>query len=206
MAVTKDEWTSLTWAERIELAAKTLNVTRIELAKKLGVTRRTLHNWESHKSTPTEKKARIIYSLCVKSDYNDIKEESYMAMHSMSTDASHKLLLNASQSDDPVMLAMATHCIAVKQSALLSSLNPEQLIIRIVSVYGAHNGTKVQVQSTCYPVEKRAVEITIGHHREECMFVISTNMISNGCESKFAFSVSDRAMVLTAKRILAFLT
>ena len=205
MAVTKDEWSNLSWKTRIEIVTDTLHISKADLAKKLGVSRKTIYCWESGKNKPTGKHAKMLISLGVQTTFSDIKEESYMAMHSLSTDASSRLLQNASQSNDPVMLAMATHCIAVKQAALLHSMDPQRLIVRIVSLYGKSTKTTLQVQSTCYPVEKRAAEISILRTGEDGVFVINTRL-SGSSESKFAFTVSDRAMVVTAKRILNFLT
>lgn len=205
MAVTKDVWKTLDWKERIAVVLSSLDISKQELAKKIGVSRKTIYCWEQKKNKPTDKYERILYYLGVQTTLSDAKEESYMAMHSLSADASAQLIQNASLSTDPVMIAMAAHCVAVKQSAVLHSIDEQRLLIRIVSLYGGTAHTTIQVQSTCYPVEQRAAEITIGRAGEDGIFIISTQLISGSTSSKFAFTVSDRAMSVTAKRIANFL-
>jgi DNA-binding XRE family transcriptional regulator len=205
MAVTKDVWKDLDWKARIAVVMESLGVSKKSLAKKIGVSRKTLYCWERNLNKPTAKYERILTYLGVKSEFNDAKEESYMAMHTLSTDASAQLLQNASFSSDPVMVAMATNCIAIKQAAILTAIDSQRLVIRIVSLYGKTLRTTLQIQSTCHPVEKRAAEITIGRAGDDGIFIISTELISGSTSSKFAFTVSDRAMTVTAKRITNFL-
>lgn len=207
MPITKEEWEKLTWRERVALATNELQIGKKALAQRIGVSPRTMRRWESNELTPSIRYARALMSLCVKSKLYDIKDEAFMAMHSLSADASSTLLTNASQSSDPVMRSMATYCIAVKFAAVVQNINAENIIIRTSSLFGAPYNTTVQMQSTAYPVEKRAVEVIIGQPASgQSLFIISTTLLLDGApSSKFAFTATDRAILQTAKRIISFL-
>lgn len=210
MAVSKTEWTKMNWHDRIAAVLKELNISLRELAARLNVSERTINYWQSHTKIPRDKYAKILRSWCVSEPFNDIKEEAYMAMHTMSADASHRLLENACTTGDPMMLSMAMHCIASKLAALIThtSKNPESLVIKFNALYGDVL-TKIHItNATLDPGKYSEVTITApirGIEHNSFTLTVS-NAESYNIVSAFAFHVSDKALITCAKRINSHLT
>lgn len=206
MAVSKSEWAKLTWSERINIALKDLNINVAELARRLNVSRRTVEYWRAGTKIPSEKFIRLLRSWCISEAFEDLREESYMALHTMSADASARLLENACLSRDPMMLAMASHCIAIKISALIkhTCTQPNNLIIYIKSLYG-DSSTHINIVNALVP----DVNVDILVHApldDSPLFTITTYHKKNNITvMPYAFVVADKALVTIAKRVIKFL-
>ena len=204
MSVTKTAWLKMTWNERINEVLSSLKITIAELACRLGVSRRTVEYWMAHKKVPKEKYIRILRSWCVSDPFDDLKEEAYMAMHTMSTDASARLLENACVTKDPMMLSMAMHCIAIKLAALITynSSTPQNALIYITALYG-NTSTSIKVANATLNPDTLYSSVSINLPMDNTnMFTLTVKQISpNMAESSFAFIVSDKALLATAKRI-----
>lgn len=208
MAVSKSEWAEMSWEQRINVALTTLNITQAELAKRLNVTPRTINYWKTYKKVPSPKYAKLLKTWCIQETFDDIKEESYMALHSLSADASARLLENACASRDNMMLAMAAHCVAIKLAAILekNSKAPEHTVIHIKSLYGSIATSLVVTNATIDPITYSEVRISAPAQNTSVFTLVVTNVAAGIETTKFAFSVSDKALLLIAKRINAHLT
>lgn len=202
MSVSKFEWSKMTWRARIDTVCKELNISLCELARRLNVSPRTINYWKAHKKIPRDKYAKVLRSWCVTDPFDDIKEESYMALHTMSADASSRLLENASLTRDPMMLSMALHCIAIKLAALISHTNKNNntLIIKFKALYGDTSTSLVVTDARFGDARRSVVTISVPSIGTS-MFTIVVKQIVNIDTSSFAFTVSDKALLTCAKRI-----
>lgn len=205
--MTPDKWETLSWRERIEYATASLRITKKELAEKLGVTDRTIRVWWAGKSEPSSKYADAIRELCVHVPFSDLKESAFMAFQTLSVDAAMNVLALSARTNSASTKYMATCCIAMKVASVLEAAEPNKLMIKLSYLLGESEPAKLQIQGTKYPAEERAAEIKIGQVTgSKVMSVLSTTLFLKGHPSaKFAFTVTDRAVVVTARRIISFL-
>lgn len=198
----------MSWKDRIKAVLDETKSTQKRLASLLGVTPRTIRNWSNGTAVPLDRHIKAMRSMVVQTAFEDMKEESYMAFHSMSTDASARLLENASNSEDLGMVLMATNCIAIKLAAIIqmSSHNPK-ILTSIKTVFGTPANTKLDVTNVHYVPGHKEVEVTVTRV-SDCpgAFVIKTTFTEKGkVSAQFGFTVTDKALITTAKRITAFL-
>ena len=202
MAVSKSEWAEMSWKQRIAAALDILQITKKELAERLNVSTRTIDYWQAFKKTPSDKYAKLLKSWCTKDTFDDIRDESYMALHSLSADASLRLIENACISKDIMMLAMASHCVAIKLAAIITknSKLPQHTIIYINSLYG-DSKTTVRVQNARIdPTTYTEIIIHPPLDYSNLFTLIVTQFSNANAVEKFAFSVSDKALLLIANR------
>lgn len=202
MSVSKSEWAKMTWHERIDTVLTSMNISIRELSEKLNVSARTINYWKAHKKIPRDKYAKVLKSWVVSEPFADIKEESYMAFHTMSADASARLLENASITRDPMMLSMALHCIAIKLAALVNYTSKDNatLIIKFKALYGDAT-THLEITDARLG-DAKSSEVTISIPQiGTSFFIISVRQVHNTDSASFAFAVSDKALLSCAKRI-----
>lgn len=206
MAVTKTQWTAMTWKERIEHVLSSYNLSKSELAQKLGVDRRSVNYWISGSNIPKIKYAKLLRSLCVSETFDEIKEESYMALHSMSADATGRLLDNACKYNDPMMKSMALYCLAVKVSAIIDHMGKslDTLIIRINTLYGTSNASIIVEKSK----SNKSAVVTVKAPTDKTpeFTLVVSNKTNDRKVNSFAFTVSDKSFVTLSKRIIQHLT
>lgn len=199
----------MSWKERIQAILSEANITQTKLADLLGVTPRAIRHWMSNKAVPLDKHIKTMRSMIVQTSFEDMKEESYMAFHSMSTDASARLLENASNSEDLGMLLMATNCIAIKLAAIIQKISPTPTIVTCIkTIFGAPACTKLNVTNARLVPGTKDVEVTITRvHNLPGSFVVTTTFHEKEkVAAQFGFTVTDKALITTAKRITSFLT
>lgn len=210
MAVTAKQWNSLNILEKLELARKELNFTKdAELARLLGITPRAIRYWKTGEKLPSKKVLDKLKVYCVNSTYENLKDEAFFALSSISADASYRLMLNAITCGDPMMLAMSTHCIAIKLSALIQAADSEKTIISsISSVYGDVSSTVVKITHAGDVAESdyAYVQITPPKLKNQG-FIMHVKTISNNQNivSQVSYVVSDRALAAATRLIFKFL-
>jgi transcriptional regulator with XRE-family HTH domain len=208
MPVASKVWDSLSWPNRIKLALETLNINQARLADLLNVTARTVTYWLRGKFVPCERVAYVLKSLCVVDTFDDIKEASFMATNSMSIDGAAKLYAMALLSGDPMLLAMATHSIAIKQATLLTTgINNDTVIIRIKSIFGE---TKTHLNITnAAGQSNKEVTITVDVPDKTSSIANFVLLVAfkdaDVIKSKFAFTATDKAMTTIVYRVKKFL-
>lgn len=210
MPVSVKKWNSLSIIDKLDLLKSEMGFTSdVEIARAIGVSTRMLRYWRSGEKLPSKKILMKMRSLCVTTVYEDIKEEAYLALSSMSADASYRLLSNAIIMGDPMMLAMATHCIAIKFAALLTEADQDKdLLINISSNYNNVTKTIIKIGRAGDIHAERVVKITIRPPQlEEGCFVlrVQTIDVASKTDSQVAYVVSDKALVSAAKTTFIFL-
>lgn len=210
MPISVKKWNSISIIDKLDLLKNEMGFTSdIEIARALGVSTRILRYWRNGEKMPSEKVLKKMRALCVTTVYDDIKEEAYLALSSMSTDASYRLLRNAIIIGDPMMLAMATHCIAIKFAALLTEADKDKdLLINISSNYNSVTKTVIKIGRAGDIHAERVVKVTVRPPQlEEGGFVlrVQTIDVASRTDSQVAYVVSDKALVAAAKATFIFL-
>ena len=210
MHITAKKWNSLSIIDKLDLVKHEMGLTsEIELSRTLGINPRTLRYWRSGEKNPSLKLLKKMKALCVTTVYDDIKEEAYMALSSMSADASFRLLRNAIVSGDPMMLHMATHCIAIKFAALITEADDDKdLLINISSNYGPSAKTILKIGRAGDIHAERVVKVTVRQPQDTdsgFMLRVQTIDIPSKTDSQVAYVVSDKALVAAAKATFIFL-
>lgn len=210
MHITAKKWNSLSIIDKLDLVKHELGLTSdIELARAFGISARTLRYWRSGEKNPSLKLLQKMKALCVTTVYDDIKEEAYMALSSMSADASFRLLRNAVASGDPMMLHMATHCIAIKFAALITEADDDKdLLINISSNYGPSAKTILKIGRVGDIHAERVVKVTVQQPQDAAsgfMLRVQTIDVPSKTDSQVAYVVSDKALVSAARVTFTFL-
>lgn len=210
MHITAKKWNSLSIIDKLDLVKHEMGLTsNLELARALGISPRTLRYWRSGEKNPSLKLLQKMKAMCVTTVYEDIKEEAYMALSSMSADASFRLLRNAVVSGDPMMLHMATHCIAIKFAALITEADDDKdLLINISSNYGPTAKTILKIGRAGDVHAERVVKVTVRQPQDTdsgFMLRVQTIDIPSKTDSQVAYAVSDRALVSAARVTFTFL-
>ena len=131
-----------------------------------------------------------------------------MATNSMSIDGAAKLYAMSLLAGDPMLLAMATHSIAIKQAALLTTgLNNDAIIIRIKSVFG-ESKTHLNITNAAIASNKEVV-ITIALPDKTTnianFLLLVTFKDMDTVKAKFAFTATDKAITTIVSRVKKFL-
>ncbi len=209
MSITTKQWNSLNTLEKLELARKELNFTKDEeLAKLLGITARAIRYWKTGEKVPSKKILDKLKVYCVSNTYESLKDEAFFALSSISADASHRLMMNAIVCGDPMMLAMSTHCIAIKLAALMQAVDGEKtLISSISSIYGDVSSTTLKVTVSGDIAENNYASVTITPPKmAQQGFIMHVKTISNSQDivSQVSYVVSDRALAAATRLIFKF--
>lgn len=210
MHITAKKWNSLSIIDKLDLVRHEMGLTNdIGLSRALGISSRTLRYWRSGEKNPSPRLLKKMKAMCVTTVYEDIKEEAYMALSSMSADASFRLLRNAVISGDPMMLHMATHCIAIKFAALITEADTDKdLLINISSNYGPSAKTILKIGRAGDVHAERVVKVTVRQPQDiDSGFTIRVQTIDvpSKTDSQVAYVVSDKALVSAAKVTFTFL-
>lgn len=210
MPVSVKKWNSLSIIDKLDLLKNEMGFTSdVEVARAIGVSTRIIRYWRAGEKLPSDKVLKKMRALCVTTVYEDIKEEAYLALSSMSADASYRLLNNAVIMGDPMMLAMATHCISIKLAALLTEADKDKdLLINISSNYNNVTKTILKIGRAGDIHAERVVKITVRPPQmEEVGFVlrVQTIDVASRTDSQVAYVVSDKALVAAAKTTFLFL-
>lgn len=208
--MTEDEWNKKPWKERIEYVLKKHNLSKQNLADRLGVCISVIKYWLSEKRAPNEKLANRIKFLCVDKYFEHMKEDAYMMLTSMSVDQSSTLLDMAACTKDILFAQTAAYSIAVKLSTLLQSIkNTDDIFhIEINSIFNYPAVISINVKTQHFLKSKKDVLITISQPSgKQASFTVTVALRKNNIETnKFGFLVSDLALVKVADRIENFLT
>lgn len=208
MPVSADSWKNFTASEKIDFAKRELKTTYLQLSKMLGVNQKTLARWRAGEFKMPKCIDKKLKDVCTAPSFTDIKDEAYLAFTTLSADASNRLLTNAIASGDPMMLAMATNCVALKYASVISRVDEEgKLIIKLSTLYEAVPSTVVEVYKAGDLQKDKLITLKVQPPKMAgTSFVMGFKMTdtATGTTNKIAYMVSDRALSLLMKATYKF--